>query len=133
MYFAENVSNEKLDIPWKAILTSTPVWALVFCQIGHDWGFFTMVTDLPKYMSDVLKFNVKDNGIWSSLPYMVMFVVSMVSGWVCDFMVTKSYMGLTFARKFFTAVGKLYLNGGHNAPWNNAFQTRMGKYLRKRS
>lgn len=44
------------SIPWRHILTSVPVWALVVAQIGHDWGFFTMVTDLPKYMSDVLRY-----------------------------------------------------------------------------
>lgn len=44
-------------MPWKAILTSVPVWALIIGEIGHDWGLYTMVTDLPKYMSDVIKFN----------------------------------------------------------------------------
>lgn len=31
--------------PWRHILTSVPVWALVTAQIGHDWGFFTLVND----------------------------------------------------------------------------------------
>lgn len=34
--------------PWKAILTSVPMMALVCAQIGHDFGFFIMATDLPK-------------------------------------------------------------------------------------
>lgn len=103
----ENVSSEKKAIPWRGILTSVPLWALVAAQIGHDWGFFTMVTDLPKYMSDVLKFNVKENGLWSSVPYVVMWIVSMSSGWLCDWLVTKGYMGITFARKFFTTIASL--------------------------
>jgi hypothetical protein len=44
--------------PWREILTSVPLWGLIFAQIGHDWGFFTLVTDLPKYFKDVMKFNV---------------------------------------------------------------------------
>lgn len=44
--------------PWKAILTSWPVWALIIVEAGHDWGGFTIVSDLPKYMSDVLHFSV---------------------------------------------------------------------------
>lgn len=44
-------------MPWNAILTSKPVWALVIGEIGHDWALYTMVSDLPKYMSDVMKFN----------------------------------------------------------------------------
>ncbi|KAG5866032.1 hypothetical protein JTB14_029840 [Gonioctena quinquepunctata] len=100
-------SKEKRNIPWKDMLTSGPLWALVMAQIGHDWGFFTMVTDLPKYMSDVLKFNVKDNGLWSSLPYLVMWLVSIGSGWLCDWLVSGGYMGITFARKFFTSIASI--------------------------
>ncbi|XP_056643227.1 sialin-like isoform X2 [Diorhabda sublineata] len=103
----ENVSEEKRQIPWREILTSAPLWALVAAQIGHDWGFFTMVTDLPTYMSDVLKFNVKENGIWTSLPYAVMWLVSMGSGWLCDWLVSSGCLGITFARKLFTTIASL--------------------------
>ncbi|XP_076263007.1 putative inorganic phosphate cotransporter [Rhynchophorus ferrugineus] len=102
-----SLSTEKPPIPWKGILTSVPVWALVITQVGHDWGFFTMVTDLPKYMKDVLKFNVSQNGIWSSVPYVVMWFTSLGSGWLCDFLVKKKIMGLTFSRKFFTSIASM--------------------------
>ncbi|XP_049817601.1 putative inorganic phosphate cotransporter isoform X2 [Aethina tumida] len=102
-----NVSSEKKRIPWKALLTSMPLWALVTAQIGHDWGFFTMVTDLPKYMKDVLHFNVKQNGVWSSVPYIFMWIVSMSSGWLCDWLIKKNIMMITTARKFFTTLASM--------------------------
>jgi ACS family sodium-dependent inorganic phosphate cotransporter len=34
--------------PWVAILTCVPMMALVCAQIGHDFGFYIMATDLPK-------------------------------------------------------------------------------------
>lgn len=77
-------------------------------QLGHDWGLFTMVTDLPKYMKSVLKFNVKQSGIWASIPYLVMWIVSMTSGWFCDWLIGRGYMRITFARKFFTTIGRYY-------------------------
>lgn len=46
--------------PWKSILTSWPVWALIVVEAGHDWGGFTIITDLPKYMSDVLHFSITE-------------------------------------------------------------------------
>ncbi|KRT78184.1 membrane transporter [Oryctes borbonicus] len=104
---SNSVSNKDKKIPWKQILTSTPLWALVVAQIGHDWGFFAMVTDLPKYMSGVLKFKVKESGLWSSLPYVVMWIVSLSSGWFCDYIIKRGYMGITFARKFFTAIAAI--------------------------
>lgn len=44
--------------PWRSILTSGPLWGLIICQIGHDWGLFTIISDLPKYMSNVLHFTI---------------------------------------------------------------------------
>ncbi|XP_022911273.1 putative inorganic phosphate cotransporter [Onthophagus taurus] len=104
---AESTSSKSKKIPWRAILTSVPLWALVAAQIGHDWGFFTMVTDLPIYMSDVLHFTVSKNGIYSSVPYICMWIVSMGSGWLCDWLIVKNYMTVTFARKFFTTVASI--------------------------
>lgn len=92
--------------PWIAILTSVPMMALVCAQIGHDWGFYIMVTDLPKYMNDVLHFSIKSNGLYSSLPYLVMWIVSVSTGFLSDFLIVGKYITITTARKVFTGVGK---------------------------
>ncbi|CAH4029408.1 unnamed protein product [Pieris brassicae] len=60
------VSSSSDPVPWKAMLRSPAAWALLCAGIGHDWGFYTMVSDLPKYMHDVLKFNIAETG--SMLP-----------------------------------------------------------------
>lgn len=75
-------------------------------QIGHDWGFYIMVSDLPKYMSEVLQFSIKDNGIYSSLPYLVMWIVSVSTGWLSDFLIVRNFFTITGARKWFTGIGK---------------------------
>lgn len=76
-------------------------------QIGHDWGYFTMVTDLPKYMTDVLKFNIKSTGYLSSLPYISMWVASFFFGMVCDFCIKRGYHSISSARKIYTTIGRL--------------------------
>ncbi|KAJ8682771.1 hypothetical protein QAD02_018563 [Eretmocerus hayati] len=94
-------------IPWKYILTSAPVWALVAAQVGHDWGIFTMITDLPKYMSDVLKFSIKDNGYYSSLPYLCMWFCSLFTSWLADWAIVKGYMSTTNVRKLGTSIASI--------------------------
>ncbi|XP_031628445.1 putative inorganic phosphate cotransporter [Contarinia nasturtii] len=94
--------------PWTSILTSVPMIALVCAQIGHDWGFYIMVSDLPKYMSEVLQFSIKDNGTYSSLPYLVMWIVSVSTGWLSDFMIGRKFLTITGARKWFTAVAAIF-------------------------
>lgn len=94
--------------PWLAIITNAPMLALICAQIGHDWGFFIMVTDLPKYMSDVLHFSIKSNGLWSSLPYLVMWIVSITTGFLGDWLIKKRYISITNSRKLFTTIASVF-------------------------
>lgn len=98
--------NTLPSTPWLMIITSAPMLALICAQIGHDWGFFIMVTDLPKYMSDVLHFSIKQNGLYSSLPYLMMWIVSITSGILGDWLIKTGRIGITNSRKLFTTIGK---------------------------
>ncbi|XP_076175055.1 putative inorganic phosphate cotransporter isoform X2 [Ptiloglossa arizonensis] len=93
--------------PWRHILTSVPVWALITAQIGHDWGFFTLVNDLPKYMSSVLKYSIKSNGLLSALPYLTMWVCSVITSCLADWMITSGVMSRTNVRKLGTTIASL--------------------------
>lgn len=66
-----------------------------------------MVSDLPKYMSDVLKFSIKENGLYSALPYAVMFIVALCTGFFSDWIIAKKYLSTTKVRKLFTIVCKI--------------------------
>ncbi|KAL0278598.1 UNVERIFIED_CONTAM: hypothetical protein PYX00_000372 [Menopon gallinae] len=91
-------------IPWMKMIRSSPVLALIFAQIGHDWGFYTMVTNLPKYMKDALGFNIDKIGNYTSIAFFVMWMCSLSTGWMADFMIRKNWMSVTNVRKFFTTV-----------------------------
>lgn len=127
--------------PWRSILTSPPVWALIaaqvysdlircaytvydikkslYLQIGHNWGFFIMVSDLPKYMSDVLKFSIKENGLYSALPYAVMFIVALCTGFFSDWIIAKKFLSTTNVRKLFTIVCKWPFKDFFNASYGH--------------
>ncbi|XP_076627177.1 putative inorganic phosphate cotransporter [Colletes latitarsis] len=95
------------SVPWRHILTSVPVWALITAQIGHDWGFFTLVNDLPKYMSNVLKYPIKSNGLLSALPYLTMWICSVITSCLADWMITSGVMSRTNVRKLGTTIASL--------------------------
>ncbi|XP_026317593.1 putative inorganic phosphate cotransporter [Hyposmocoma kahamanoa] len=94
----------KDPVPWRAILTSAPVWALVWAAVGHDWGYYAMVTDLPKYSHDVLKFNIQTTGTLTSLPYIAMWVASFIFGIVCDICVKKGWHTIKTGRIIHTTI-----------------------------
>jgi hypothetical protein len=50
---------QKRHTPWVAILTSMPMWAVVVAHCGQNWGFFTLLTEMPSYMNSILKFDLK--------------------------------------------------------------------------
>lgn len=90
----------KFDLFWtktRLIFYST------YVQIGHDWVSYVMASDLPKYMKEVLGFSVHEVGLYSSLPYLLMFVVSILSAFLCDSMINRNYLTITQTRKIFTA------------------------------
>ncbi|XP_046628190.1 uncharacterized protein LOC124309017 [Neodiprion virginianus] len=99
-----NCKKELVPTPWRHILTSVPVWALLIATIGNGISYFTMVTDLPLYMSNVLNFSVQSNGFLSALPSLLMWIVSVASSWVADWFIKTRKMSVTNVRKSFTAV-----------------------------
>uniref|UniRef100_A0A1A9WUI3 Major facilitator superfamily (MFS) profile domain-containing protein n=1 Tax=Glossina brevipalpis TaxID=37001 RepID=A0A1A9WUI3_9MUSC len=91
--------------PWTAIFTSPKIYALLSAQIGHDWGFYILITYLPKYYNDVLNINIKENGFYATFPFIAMWISSIAHGAVADFLIKKEYMNITNVRKMMTSLG----------------------------
>lgn len=53
-------TTEPVSTPWKSILTSVPVWALLTAQCAQAWGFWMLLTKIPTYMDTVLKYKIQD-------------------------------------------------------------------------
>lgn len=47
-----NTSDKKkpVKLPWRAVLTSLPVWAITVSHFSENWGFYTQLTQLPTFM-----------------------------------------------------------------------------------
>lgn len=50
---------QELTTPWADILKCPAVWAINVAHFANNWGFYTMLTTLPSYMKNVLKFDIK--------------------------------------------------------------------------
>ncbi|XP_016838309.1 putative inorganic phosphate cotransporter [Nasonia vitripennis] len=94
-------------VPWRHLLKSMPLWALISVQIGHDWGFYTISTELPKYMSSVLHYSVDQNGYLSSLPYIGMWLCCTFMSWLADWLISKGHMAITTVRKVGTTIASV--------------------------
>lgn len=95
-------------VPWMSICTSPAVFAILTAGFCWGWGFITMLTQLPTFLADVLDFDLKKNGLLSSLPYITMSLMSVLAGYLSDLMVTKKVMSTTYVRKCFTSIALLF-------------------------
>lgn len=106
--FERNYLNEQLSehthkkpppTPWKHVLKSKPLWAAIIAMLGFNWSLLTIVTDLPKYMSSVLKFSVENNGYVNSLIYLCMWIGSFITSWFADYAIAIKFLSTTSVRK----------------------------------
>lgn len=89
LQIANNSSEKKLPTPWKQIFTSVPMWALIVAHCGQNWGYWTLLTEMPTYLNSVLDFNIEENGGISALPYLVMWILSFPVSWLSDYALRK--------------------------------------------
>ncbi|KAM3956522.1 putative inorganic phosphate cotransporter [Aphomia sociella] len=97
---------KKLRTPWKSILTSLPFISLTIVHCGHNWGFWTLMTEIPSYMSQVLGVDIKANGVMSALPYLAMYIMSFPLGFISDYALKKKWLSTTAARKLSSSIGE---------------------------
>ena len=87
------------EIPWRRIFTTIPVLSVVFMHGCNCFGYFMILSDLPKYMVEQLHFNIKDSGIVASLPYVMTWLGSVSSGKLSDLLISKKIFSKSKTRK----------------------------------
>lgn len=93
-------------VPWLQILLSPAAWAVLFAHMGQNYGYETLMTELPTFMKQVLHFDIKSNGTYSSLPYLAMWIFSNMTSCVADKMIQSRNYSHAFTRKMANSVGQ---------------------------
>jgi MFS transporter, ACS family, solute carrier family 17 (sodium-dependent inorganic phosphate cotransporter), other len=103
----EHVITKKPELPpITKMFKSMPFYALLFLHFSDVWGVFFLMTSAPMFMSQVLKFDLKDAGMLSSLPYIARLIFGFLFGIIGDYFISQGF-GATRIRKMFCIVCKL--------------------------
>ncbi|KAL7670442.1 hypothetical protein ACOME3_005378 [Neoechinorhynchus agilis] len=94
-------------IPWIKILTNRACWAQFVIHACMSWGFYTLLTCMPMYMAEVLKFNIKTNGILSAVPFFSVWITTVLSGRISDVLIKRNYISRTRLRKAANLLGSV--------------------------
>ncbi|XP_058800081.1 sialin-like [Phymastichus coffea] len=90
--------------PWLHMIRSKSVWALLTVTTGKAWCLFTYISDMPKFMSSVLKLSVEENGYISSIPHVVSWIAGCALSWLADYVIAKKLASTTFVRKIGSSI-----------------------------
>uniref|UniRef100_T1HJF2 Major facilitator superfamily (MFS) profile domain-containing protein n=1 Tax=Rhodnius prolixus TaxID=13249 RepID=T1HJF2_RHOPR len=99
---ASSADSKKMKIPWKNICTSIPMWALLIDHLAYNWGFWTLLTFIPTYIQGVFNSHIEA----VALPYLTMWLASMVFAFVGDLINKKRLLSLNISRKMWNSIGE---------------------------
>jgi ACS family sodium-dependent inorganic phosphate cotransporter len=85
-------------IPWRALLSSRAVWAIIVGHFCYNWCAYVLLAWLPSYFKSTFGVTVVNAGIFSAGPWLVVFVMANAAGYFADYLLRAGYRA-TFVRK----------------------------------
>uniref|UniRef100_L7MUI5 Sialin n=1 Tax=Xenopus tropicalis TaxID=8364 RepID=L7MUI5_XENTR len=107
LYTLQNQLSYRKSVPCCAMMKSLPLWAIIVAHFSYNWTFYTLLTLLPTYMKEILRFNAQENGFLSALPYLGCWVFMIMAGVIADCLREKLNISTKVVRKIFNTLGML--------------------------
>lgn len=92
-------------IPWKRIIFSLPVWAIVANNFTFHYALYVLMNWLPTYFELGLNRSLQEMGSSKMMPYLNMFLFSNIGGIIADHLITRRIMSVTKTRKLLNTLG----------------------------
>lgn len=94
----------KEAVPWRRLLLSRPVLAIVIGQLAGNWTFYVLLLWLPSYFRDIQGMSIANAGLLSAGPWLVMALTMNIGGSVSDRLI-RSGTSITSVRKLMQCGG----------------------------
>ncbi|KAL0269008.1 UNVERIFIED_CONTAM: hypothetical protein PYX00_010755 [Menopon gallinae] len=91
--------DKKVKTPWRAILNSKAVWAVMAASQGLMWGTITLSMQIPQYFHQVHHLDIKTNGLLSGIPEVGKFFFALLFSSFIDRIISRKLVTVTNARK----------------------------------
>uniref|UniRef100_A0A1I8NQL2 Major facilitator superfamily (MFS) profile domain-containing protein n=1 Tax=Stomoxys calcitrans TaxID=35570 RepID=A0A1I8NQL2_STOCA len=92
----EKTSNK---VPWKAILTSVPVYAFIFTHIFNTYGIMVFTLLIPRFFKEAMRLPLDQVGILSSAPFFGAFISKGITIASCSIIEKRENLNLTQFRR----------------------------------
>lgn len=89
----------------RLVFSSKSFYGVMIAHTTSNFGTYLFLTQLPTYMKEILKFDIKSNGTLSALPYIAFWLVTVVSSILGDTLIQSCKLSKTTVRKIFNTLG----------------------------
>ncbi|XP_014787311.1 uncharacterized transporter slc-17.2 [Octopus bimaculoides] len=105
-YLNRTITSEKVFkiIPWKQMLSSPAVWAIIVGWFAYSWTDLSFQVLLPLYTKDALNIKTASNGLMSSAPSIGQIIALPLCGRFADLILSKKYLSTRVVRVLFQTI-----------------------------
>lgn len=93
-----------VPLPWRQLLASTPVLALVVGHFASNWTLYVLLAWLPSYFRDVLHLSIASAGVFAAGPWLAAAAVTNLAGPMSDRLIAGG-VSVTATRKLMQCGG----------------------------
>nr|XP_014283807.1 putative inorganic phosphate cotransporter isoform X2 [Halyomorpha halys] len=105
LILTSEIAKDK-KIPWRGLFSNTACWALLLTTVGHNWGNWTLLNEMPSYFNSILHLDSTANGLITALPHGCLWLFSFFSSYISDMLIKKRILSVGACRKICNTIGQ---------------------------
>lgn len=104
----EHKAGKKPSCPWKKVFKDRCLYALIMGQLGFDYTNYGLMSNLPTYLDKVSHLDIETIGLLSSLPFLGMFLTSVMAGWISDKIIASKKISVLNVRRINHTISSVF-------------------------
>jgi MFS family permease len=103
---ASGQESDESRLDWRKLLTSVPVWTLIFSMYGNEWSQVVLTYELPTYLNKALDIPIEQNGVINSFFQLSYTIASPILSSLGAYMLERHLLGMRkiHVRKLFQSL-----------------------------
>lgn len=101
---AQLTPHSQHSISYRRMLTARPFWVVLALSYSYDFGNYLLLTGVPKFMHQVLGFQLQATGWLAALPLLAATACSLTAAAVGDAAVRGAWLPLLWLRRVFVLI-----------------------------
>jgi len=91
--------------PYLKILLTPTVWIAIFCDFANSITSYMVIIEGPNFFKNILKLDIKSNGLLSSVPHLVAVVYALIFAPLSDLLIQKNCLQKKNVRRLMHGLG----------------------------